>query len=251
MLYRPILITCSVFFALFFPFFATAAEIKIAAASNFVEPLEKLAALFQTQTEHHVLISGGSTGKLYTQIKNGAPFEIFLAADQAHPQRLENEGLAGSRFTYAVGKLVLWRAQTWGEEHPLAVLKKGNFNKLAIANPRLAPYGVAAQEVLENLALWTAVKDKVVQGENITQTFQFVASGNAELGFVALSQAQKPDKSINGSFWLPPQTFYTPLRQDAVLLLNGQGKIAVETFWKFLRSAEAKAVIQKYGYETP
>ena len=216
----------------------------IAVAANFATPAKHLAEPFLRETGHRVVLSSGSTGKFYAQIKSGAPFEVLLSADEATPRRLEEDGLAvpGTRFTYATGRLALWSAQPnlpIGE----ALLRKKDFQRLAIANPRLAPYGAAAQEVLEKLGLWANVRAKLVQGENIAQTFQFVSSGNAELGFVALSQVQ------GGSHWVVPATLHRPLKQGAVLLARGKGNAAAGSFLELLRSPLARKVVRSYGYE--
>ena len=221
-----------------------ATEVHIAVAANFATPAKHLAEPFLRETGHRAVLSSGSTGKFYAQIKSGAPFEVLLSADEATPRRLEDEGLAvqGTRFTYATGRLALWSARPnlpMGE----ALLRKNDFQRLAIANPRLAPYGAAAQEVLEKLGLWANVRSKLVQGENIAQTFQFVSSGNAELGFVALSQVQ------GGSHWIVPATLHAPLKQDAVLLARGKDNAAAASFLEFLRSPRASKVVRSYGYE--
>lgn len=221
-----------------------AAEVHVAVAANFATPARHLAAPFLRETGHRVALSSGSTGKFYAQIKSGAPFEVLLSADEATPRRLEEDGLAvpGTRFTYATGRLALWSARPnlpMGE----ALLRKNDFQRLAIANPRLAPYGAAAQEVLEKLGLWANVRSKLVQGENIAQTFQFVSSGNAQLGFVALSQVQ------GGSHWIVPATLHAPLKQDAVLLARGKDSAAAGSFLEFLRGPLAREVVRSYGYE--
>jgi len=223
---------------------AGAAEVHVAVAANFALPAKHLAEPFLRDTGHRVILSSGSTGKFYAQIKSGAPFEVLLSADEATPRRLEQDGLAvpGTRFTYATGRLALWSARAnvpVGE----ALLQKNEFERLAIANPRLAPYGAAAQEVLEKLGLWANVRSKLVQGENIAQTFQFVSSGNAELGFVALSQVE------SGSHWLIPAALHAPLNQDAVLLVRGKQSAAAAAFLRFLGSEPARKLIRSYGYE--
>ena len=223
---------------------AAAAEVHVAVAANFATPARQLAEPFLRGTGHRLVLSAGSTGKFYAQIKSGAPFEVLLSADQATPRRLEHDGLAvpGTRFTYATGRLALWSVRgnvPIGE----ALLRKNEFQRLAIANPRLAPYGAAAQEVLQKLGLWANLRAKLVQGENIAQTFQFVSSGNAELGFVALSQVQ------GGSHWLVPATLHAPLKQDAVLLARGKDNAAAASFLAFLRGEPARKLIRAYGYE--
>ena len=232
---------------------ANAGEATVAVAANFAAPAKVLAEQFSRETGHKIVLSTGSTGKFFAQIKSGAPFDVLLSADQATPQRLEAEKLAvaASGFTYAVGRLVLWSPLPSGVDDRGAVLRAGHFKRLALANPKLAPYGAAAQQVLEHLGLWAAVQPKLVIGENIAQTFQFVASGNAELGFVALSQTREGDKPPAGSHWLVPASLYAPIRQDAVLLARGEANGAAREFVAFLRSNAARDVIRAYGYELP
>lgn len=230
-----------------------AGEVNVAVASNFAAPMERIVALFQHESGHTVKVSPGSSGKFTAQIKGGAPFDVFLSADEANPQRLEQEGLAvgGSRFVYALGKLVLWSAQPGLVDANGAVLRKGGYNKLAIAEPKLAPYGLAAQETLEKLGLWNTVQGKLVTGENITQTYQFAATGNAELAFIALSQVTLDGKVSAGSWWLVPSGLYQPIRQSAVLLSGAKDKAAAQAFLAFLKSEKAAAVIRGFGYELP
>ncbi len=229
---------------------AHAGEVQVAVAANFAAPIKAIAAEFQQATGDKVVVSLGSTGKFYAQIKNGAPYEILLSADADTPAKLEREGyaVAGSRFTYAVGKLVLWSAKPDYVDAAGAVLGKGDFRHLAIANPKLAPYGAAALETLKKLGLLAAVTPKLVQGENIAQTYQFAASGNAELGFVALSQVYEGGKITSGSAWIVPAGLYSPIRQDAVLLDKGRGNPAAAALLNFLKGPQARAVIQDYGY---
>lgn len=229
---------------------AWADDVQVAVAANFTAPLQKMAADFERSTAHKLVISSGATGKFYAQIKNGAPFEVLLAADDETPTKLVNEGAAqpGTQFTYAIGKLVLWSAQPGLVDEQGAVLKRTDLQHLSLANPKLAPYGAAGIETLKKLGLFDAWQGRIVQGENITQAYQFVASGNAELGFVALSQVIKDGKIGSGSGWIVPASYYTPIRQDAVLLNPGKGKPAAEALLKFLKSEEAKAVILSYGY---
>lgn len=230
---------------------ASADEVRVAVAANFTAPMERIAAHFTQDTGHKLAIAYGATGKFYAQISNGAPFDVFLAADDKTPARLEKEGLAvsGSRFTYAMGKLVLWSPKEGVVDSQGAVLKQGGFSHLALANPKLAPYGVAAEEVMQKLGVLDALKSKLVLGENITQAYQFVASGNAELGFVALSQVKKEGAEIKGSHWLVPGNLYAPIRQDAVLLTKGKDNAAALQFLKYLRGKPAAAIISGYGYE--
>ena len=188
--------------------FASADEVQVAVAANFTAPMKMIAAEFEKDSGHKVQLSFGSTGKLYAQIKNGAPFEVMLAADEKTPAKLEKEGagVAGSRFTYAIGKLVLWSPKPGYVDEKGEVLAKGDFKHVSIANPKLAPYGVAAIETLTALKLLESIEPKLVQGENIAQTHQFVATGNAELGFVALSQVMKGGKISEGSAWVIPSS---------------------------------------------
>ncbi len=230
-----------------------AGEVSAAVASNFSAPMEQIAALFQQQSGHTVKLSFGSTGKFYAQIKGGAPFDVFFAADSATPQRLEDEGLTvgGSRFVYALGKLVLWSAQHGYVDDKGEVLRKGGYNKLAIADPKLAPYGMAAKETLEKMTLWDTVQGKLVMGENITQAWQFAATGNAELAFIALSQITKDGRVSAGSWWLVPSNLYSPIRQSAVLLSGAKDKAAAQAFLDFLKGEKAAAIIRSFGYDLP
>lgn len=229
---------------------ASAETMTIAVASNFITAMEEIVPLFEAESGHEVQVSYGSSGRIYAQIKNGAPFDVFLSADQEKPAALEAEGqaVAGSRYTYARGALVLWSKQTDMALEQAEVLREGSYNKLALANPRLAPYGAAALEVLDNLGLQEATRDKRVLGENITQAYQFVDTGNAELGFVALSQLMASGALESGSSWIIPPTLYTPIRQDLVLLKRAEGKAAVQAFLEFLQSTQAKSVIVRLGY---
>ncbi len=227
---------------------AAAAGPLVAVAANFAEPAKEIAKAFETRSGHAVELGFGSTGQFYTQIKQDAPFAVLLAADAETPGKLLGEGLAvaGSRFTYAIGRLVLW-----GKSSALpaseAVLRSGGFEKLAVANPKLAPYGAAAVETLQKLGLYEALAPKLVQGNNIAQTFQFVDTGNAELGFVALSQVIA---KAGGSSWLVPETLHAPIRQDAVLLAKGAADPVAKAFLDFLKGPEALKVIETYGYGT-
>jgi molybdate transport system substrate-binding protein len=232
---------------------ATAAEAQVAVAANFAAPVKQLAERFAQRSGHKLAISAGSTGKFYAQISNGAPFDVFLAADDATPRRMEQESLAvaRSRFTYAIGKLVLWSPVAGAVDDKGEVLRKGAFKRLAIANPKLAPYGAAAQQVMEQLGVWSVLQSRLVQGENIAQTFQFVASGNAELGFVALSQVLEGSAKPKGSYWLVPPALHAPLRQDAVLLARGEGNAAARQFLEFLREPAARELIRGFGYDLP
>jgi molybdate transport system substrate-binding protein len=232
---------------------AAAGEVSAAVAANFTAPVEQIAAIFQKESEHTVKLSFGSSGKFTSQIKEGAPFDVFLAADEKNPKLLEQGGLAvaNSRFIYALGKLVLWSAKPGYVDDKGAVLKNGSYNKLAYADPKLAPYGLAAKETLEGLGLWNNVQSKLVTGESITQTYQFAATGNAELAFIALSQIIKEDKVAEGSWWLVPSNLYSPIRQSAVQLSSAKDPAAAKAFLDFLKSEKAVAIIRSFGYGLP
>lgn len=230
---------------------ALADEVQVAVAANFAGPFQKIAADFAADTGHKAVVITGSTGKFYTQIKEGAPFEVLLAADDETPRKLEGEGLAvkGQRFTYAKGKLVLWSSKAGVVDDKGEVLSKGGFARLALANPKLAPYGAAGVETLKALGLYEAVAPKIVQGDNIAQAFQFVSTGNADVGFVALSQVAPPDKPAVGSWWVVPARLYTPILQDAVLLKKGEGNVAAAALLKYLKGDKVRVIIKSYGYE--
>ena len=227
-------------------------QISVAVAANFTAPMQVIAAGFEKETGHKLQAAYGATGKFYAQIRNGAPFEVLLTADDETPARLikDNAAVAGSQFTYAIGKLVLWSAKSAIVDGAGAVLKNGGFNHLAIANPKLAPYGAAAVEVMKGLGVVESIRPKIVTGESIAQTHQFISTGNALLGFVALSQVLK-DGKIEGSAWIVPAKLYAPIRQDAVMLEKGRGKPAAEALMKYLKSDKARAVIQSFGYALP
>jgi molybdate transport system substrate-binding protein len=230
---------------------AHAGEVQVAVAANFAGPMEKLAAQFQKDTGHKAVVASGATGKFYAQIRNGAPFEVLLSADDETPARLEAEGhaVAKSRFTYAVGRLVLWSAKANYVDAAGAVLKTGDFTHLAIANPKTAPYGAAATAVIDKLGLTARLQPRLVQGENIAQAFQFASTGNAELGFVAQAQVWRDGKFTAGSGWIVPATMHAPIRQDAALLTRGAKNPAAQALLDYLRSDKAKALIRAYGYE--
>lgn len=229
---------------------AAADEIRVAVASNFAGAIREIAGRFEQQSGHKVTLMSGSTGMHYAQIRNGAPFDAFFAADVKRPKRLEEEGatLADSRFTYAVGRLVLWSPKVDYVDPAGELLEQGDFRYLALANPKLAPYGRAAREVLEKRHRWQDLQDRMVRGENIGQTFQFVKSGNAELGFVAWSQIQRPGQPLAGSWWDIPQALYSPIEQQAVLLKDNS---VARDFMAFVRGTEALKIIGAYGYGTP
>lgn len=229
---------------------AHADEVHVAVAANFVAPMKAIAARFEQETGHKVLSTVGATGKFYAQIKNGAPFEILLAADDDTPARLEKEGagVAGSRFTYAIGKLVLWSARPGLVDDRGDILKKPRYEHLAIANPKLAPYGAAAVEAMKKLNVYGAIEPRLVVGESIAQTQQFVASGAAPLGFVAMSQVFEGGKLKSGSAWVVPAGLYSPIRQDAIALDKGRDKPTVAAFLAWLKSDAVKVIIRSYGY---
>jgi molybdate transport system substrate-binding protein len=226
-----------------------AAEVHVAVAANFAAPMKYISAKFQQATGHKAALSFGATGKFYAQIKNGAPFDILLAADQSTPTKLAQEQVAisGSQFTYAIGQLVLWSAKANFVDTQGAILKGDAFAHIAIGSPQ-APYGMAAMQTVKALNLVNSLTPKLVQGESIAQTYSFVASGNAELGFVALSQVWKNNKINSGSAWIVPENLYTPLRQDAILLKAGEDNQAALALLVFLKSDAAKSIIQSYGY---
>ncbi|NOX75236.1 MAG: molybdate ABC transporter substrate-binding protein [Gammaproteobacteria bacterium] len=228
----------------------SADELRIAVATNFSRTASALAKQFEQQTGHTVHLAFGSTGKHYAQIVHGAPFDILLAADKRRPALLEKNGIAvpGTRFTYAQGLLVLWSPDENLIDKKATVLATGHFRKLAIANPKLAPYGLAAREVLQARGLWKKLRPRIVRGENIGQTLQFVRSGNAPLGFVAASQVFPKENPLNGSYWKPPQSLYTPIVQQAILIKNTP---TAQAFSQFLKSTMARSIIQERGYSTP
>ena len=230
---------------------ANADEIQVAVAANFIAPMKLIAADFEKASGHRAALSFGATGKFYAQIRNGAPFDVLLAADDETPAKLEKEGfgVSGSRFTYAIGKLVLWSARPGYVDARGDVLKTGGFTHIALANPKLAPYGAAAIEVMTKLGLLSALESRFVQGENIAQTYQFVSTGNAELGFVALSQVYEDGKLKSGSGWIVPASMHSPIRQDAVLLSRGKDNPAAAALLQYLKTDKAKAVIRAYGYD--
>ncbi len=227
-----------------------AQALQVAVASNFMAPMRHIAVAFERESGHTLVLSFGATGKFHTQIANGAPFQVLLAADSETPARLCRENLAvcGSRFTYALGQLVLWSAQVGLVDARGEVLRTGTFKHLAIANPQLAPYGAAAKQVLNKLQLLPQLQARLVQGENISQTYQFVSSGNASLGFVSASQVMEGGRVVAGSAWLVPPDFYAPIQQDAVLLNKGQDSAAAQAFLSYLKTDKARAIMQSFGY---
>ena len=225
-------------------------EVQVAVAANFTAPMRKIAAEFEKDTGHKALLAFGATGKLYAQIKNGAPFQVFLAADDKTPAKLEAEGdtVLGSRFTYAIGTLVLWSAKPGFVDEQGEVLKKGAFKHLAIANPKTAPYGAAAVATLTQLGLLDALQPKLVTGENISQAYQFVVTENAELGFIALSQVMADGQMTGGSAWVVPSNLHDPIRQDATILAKGKNQPAARALAEYLKGDKAAAIIKSYGY---
>ncbi len=228
-----------------------AAEVSVAVAANFIVPAQKVAQAFAADSGHSARLAFGSTGRFYAQIANGAPFEVLLSADDETPLRLERQGLApaGSRFTYAIGRLVLWSRQTALVDAQGEVLRGGQFARIALADPKLAPYGAAAIETLTGLGLLNILRPKMVQGENIAQAYQFVASENAALGFVALSQVYLDGRIAQGSAWVVPQNMHQPILQDAVLLAKGKANPAAMAFLAYLRSQKAQDIIRAHGYD--
>lgn len=229
---------------------AQAAEVAVAVAANFTAPMQKIAAAFEQDTGHKARLSFGATGKFYAQIANGAPFGVLLAADATTPEKIAREGLGdgATRFTYAIGQLVLWSKQPGYVDAEGKVLARSDWQHIAIANPKLAPYGQAAMQTLDKLGLTAQVQPRVVTGENIGQTYQFAASGNAQLGFVALSQVMEDGKLREGSAWVVPGNLHEPIRQDAIVLKPGQGNEAAVALMQYLRGDKARAIIRKYGY---
>ncbi len=232
---------------------AHADEVQVAVAANFTGPMQVIAPLFERDTGHKAVLSFGATGKFYAQIVNGAPFEVLLAADDETPAKLVKEGqaVAGSPFTYAIGTLVLWSANPALVNGKGEILKKGSFKHLAIANPKTAPYGAAALQTMDKLGVTATLKPLFVQGENISQTQQFVVTGAAELGFIAFSQVIKNGKVGSGSGWIVPGNFYDPIRQDVVILAKGKDKAASLALMNYLKTPKAREIIASFGYSLP
>lgn len=235
---------------LMLPCGARAEDVSVAVAANFAAPMKRIATGFERDTGHRIVASFGSTGQLYAQIRNGAPFDLLLAADTVTPEKLEKEGLAvaGSRFTYAVGVLALWSAKPGFVDDQARVLRTAAFRHLAIANPKLAPYGAAAVETLAAMGLLEILQPRFVLAENVGQAYQFTASGNAELGFVALSQVQSDGRVASGSAWIVPANLHPPIRQDAVLLVRGRGRAGVDELVRYLRGERVRELIRSFGY---
>lgn len=227
-----------------------AEQVLVAVAANFVPPFREIAIEFETATGHTVRVAAGSSGNFYSQIKNGAPFDVFFSADMDHPKRLEDEGLGvkDSRVTYAIGRVVLWSPNAGlikGEE----TLRSNNFKRLAIANPKTAPYGLAAMQAMQTLDLWESVQPKIVMGENLGQTMGFIESGNADLGFVALSQVLDPKIKGRGSRWDVPTHLHEPIKQDVIVLTKGKDNPAARALLAFVNSPHVQTIIERYGYK--
>ena len=230
---------------------AFARDVQVAVASNFAAPMQKIAAAFEQDTGHRARLSIGSTGRFYSQIANGAPFEVLLAGDDETPEKLVEDklGVAGSAFTYATGRLVLWSSQAGFVDGAGDVLRSGKIQKLAVADPKLAPYGLAAMEVLTTMKLET-LEPRLVRGESIAQAYQFVATGNAQAGFVALSQVMQDGKlTTQGSAWVVPAELHGPIRQDAVLLTRGKDNIAAQSLMVYLHTERVKDILRSFGYQ--
>lgn len=227
---------------------ARADEVRIAVAANFAAAAKEIALQFETESGHRPILSFGSSGQIYTQIANGAPLDVLLSADEERPALAEAEGhaVAGSRFTYAIGRLVLWSRTPGLVDAKGDVLRRGTFRKVAIANPKTAPYGAAAVEVLKALGVWDAVEPQMVQGESVAQVYQFVSTGNAEIGFIALAQIAAGSL---GSRWVVPEDLHTPIRQQAALLVRGRENPAAKSFLHFLRGPRGRAIIERHGYQ--
>ena len=229
---------------------ALAEQALVAVAANFVPPFREVAMEFEKATGHTLQVASGSSGNFYAQIKNGAPFDVFFSADNERPKLLEEEGLGvkGSRYTYAIGRLVLWSPDpnlVKGED----TLRSESFKHLAIANPKTAPYGMAAMQTMQKLGVWETVQPRLVMGENLGQTFGFVESGNAELGFLALSQVMDQKMKGKGGRWDVPVNLHEPIQQDVVLLAKGKDNQAAKALMEFMGRPQATAIIERYGYE--
>lgn len=230
---------------------ATAGEVQVAVAANFTAPMKRIAEEFEKGTGHKAVISYGATGKFYAQITNGAPFDVFLSADDETPAKLEKEGfaVAGSRFTYATGRLVLWSAKPGLVDEKAAVLLGNDFKHLAIAAPKLAPYGAAAMETMTKIGMLPLLQSRLVTGESMGQAFAMVSSGNAELGFVAMSQVFEDGKLKSGSAWVVPAHLHSPIKQDVVLLARARNNPAASQLLTFMKSGQARAIMNSFGYE--
>lgn len=253
MIFNNVIRLCALIGLMIFGSLAKAATTIVAVASNFTKPMTEIATEFEKATGHTAQLSFGSSGKFVSQLENGAPFEVFLAADDKNSLKLQQAGLAvaNSRFTYALGKLVLWSVTPDYVDAQGTILEKGGFQHIALADPKLAPYGAAAIDVLKNMNLLDKLQPMFVQGENISQTHQFISTGNAELGFVALSQVIENGKMTSGSGWIVPANLYAPIKQDVILLTQGAENPAAKALLEYLKSAPALAIIKKYGYDLP
>ena len=230
-----------------------AGEVSVAVAANFAAPMERIAALFLKDSGHKVMVTLGASGKLYTQIKGGAPFDVFLSADEDMPKRLLQDGLAvtGSRFDYATGRLALWSTQQNLVDDKGAVLNSSNFNKLAIANYVFSPYGVAAKETLEKLKMWNSLQRKLKKGDSVTEAYQLAATDLVDMAFISLAQIMRDGKVTKGSWWLVPSELHNPIQQSAVQLSGAKDPAAAQAFMAFMKSDKAKAVMRGFGYEIP
>ena len=228
-----------------------AGEVKIAVAANFLNTLHTLAPVFEQQSGHRLRVSAGSTGKLYTQLHHGAPYDVFLAADDKHPALLEKEGLVmpGRRITYAVGRLVVWSGRSMPLQEGAQIFQRPDIRHIAIANPATAPYGRAAYQALNTMGLWHTLKPRIVQGDDVGQVFQFVASANAQLGFLALAQVFNPKNTFSRDYWQVPEELYDPIVQDMVLLKKAENNSAAHAFVAFMQTAQARTLIQQAGYK--
>lgn len=226
-------------------------EVNVAVAANFSAPMKRIVEKFEKASGHKAVLSYGATGKFYAQITNGAPFDVFLSADDETPTKLEKEGfaVAGSRFTYATGRLVLWSATPGLVDDKAAVLLRNDFKHLAMAAPKLAPYGAAAMQALTKIGMLPSLQPKLVTGESIGQAFSMISSGNAELGFVAMSQVYEEGKLKSGSAWVVPANLHSPIKQDAVLLARAHSNPAALQLLTFLKSGQARAIMNSFGYE--
>ncbi len=230
-----------------------AGEVSVAVAAEFAAPMQRIVALFQKESGHKVQLTLGASGKLYAQIKGGAPFDVFLSADEEMPRLLLQDGLAvtGSRMIYATGRLVLWSVQPELVDAKGAVLNNGNFNKLAFANYIYSPYGVAAKETMEKLKMWNSLQRKLKKVDSVTEAYQLAASENVDMAFIALGQVMHDGKVSKGSWWLVPSELHNPIRQSAVLLKNAKDPAAAKALLAFMQHEKAKAVMHSFGYEMP
>lgn len=252
--FAVVLSQCTVLLALFVllrPGLSAAAEVQVAVAANFTGPMKRVAEEFEKETGHKAVLSYGATGRMYAQVMNGAPFDMFLSADDETPAKLEKNGaaVAGTSFTYATGRLVLWSATPGLVDDKAAVLLRNEFKHLAIAAPKLAPYGAAAMETLAKIGMLSLLQAKMVTGESIGQTYSMISSGNAELGFVAMAQVFEDKRLKSGSVWIVPASLHSPLKQVAVLLARGRSNPAALQLMTFMKSGQARAIMNSFGYE--